>query len=258
MRRFLIFAASFAILPAITFAQSRGMGRGTISGIARPAMAGPHAAMHGSSSVGIHTTGGTRTVTGTRLVRMRSGAVAVRPAQHINGRTRNNGSSRAILSQDVPGLGFDFPHFAATHPQGIRDGDRNHQFAGAFLPLFGGGGYYMPLFPEDAEEAPAAEPQQKDTEEAPAAPAPRREPVVEPQQSYAGAPQPVPQQESDQYVFVRRDGTLFFAVAYAWENGMLRYITGEGIRHTVSTDKLDLDATQQFNEQRGLNFRLPA
>ena len=116
----------------------------------------------------------------------------------------------------------------------------------------------MPLFPEDAEEAPAAEPQQKDTEEAPAAPAPRREPVVEPQQSYAGAPQPVPQQESDQYVFVRRDGTLFFAVAYAWENGMLRYITGEGIRHTVSTDKLDLDATQQFNEQRGLNFRLPA
>jgi hypothetical protein len=47
-------------------------------------------------------------------------------------------------------------------------------------------------------------------------------------------------------------------VAYAWENGTLRYITSEGLRHTVTADKLDLDATQQFNEQRGLIFRLPA
>ena len=60
------------------------------------------------------------------------------------------------------------------------------------------------------------------------------------------------------YVFVRRDGTLFFATAYAWENGTLRYITAEGLRRTVTADKLDLNATQQFNEQRGLNFRLPA
>jgi hypothetical protein len=258
MRRFLIFTAYLAIVPAIASAQGGGMGRGTVSGMARPAMAVPHAAMHGPSTVGIHTTAGTRPVTGMRVVRTRSGAVVLRPAQHINGRVRNGGSSGAILSQDVPGLGFDFPHFAATHPQGSHDRDRNHQFAGQFIPFFGGGGYYMPLFPEDVEEAPAAEAQQIDTEEPAAAPAPRRERVVEPPQSYAAAPQPVPAQESDEYVFVRRDGTLFFAVAYAWENGTLRYITGEGIRHTVTTDKLDLDATQQFNEQRGLNFRLPA
>jgi hypothetical protein len=81
---------------------------------------------------------------------------------------------------------------------------------------------------------------------------------MEPPQSYAPAPQPAPEREADQYVFVRRDGTLFFAVAYAWENGTLRYITSEGLRHTVTADKLDLDATQQFNEQRGLIFRLPA
>jgi hypothetical protein len=59
-------------------------------------------------------------------------------------------------------------------------------------------------------------------------------------------------------VFVRRDGTLFFATAYAWENGTLRYITPEGLRRTVTRDKLDLDATQQFNDQRGLSFRSPA
>jgi len=226
--------------------------------MARPAMAGPQASMHASPSVVIHTTAGTGTVTGMRLVRTRSGAAVPRPARHMNGQMRSSGSSGAILSQDVPGLGFDYPHFAATHPQGSHDRDRNRQFGGAFIPLFGGGGYYMPLFPEDGEEAPAAEAQQIETGEAPAAPAPRRERVVEPPQSYAAAPQPVSPQESDQYVFVRRDGTLFFAVAYAWENGTLRYITGEGIRHTVTADKLDLDATQQFNEQRGLSFRLPA
>ena len=58
-------------------------------------------------------------------------------------------------------------------------------------------------------------------------------------------------------MFVRRDGTVFFATAYAWENGTLRYITSEGLRHTVTADKLDLNATQQFNEQRGLTFRSP-
>jgi hypothetical protein len=51
---------------------------------------------------------------------------------------------------------------------------------------------------------------------------------------------------------------VFFAVAYAWEQGTLRYITSQGLRRTVTQDALDLDATRQFNEQRGLNFRLPA
>jgi hypothetical protein len=71
------------------------------------------------------------------------------------------------------------------------------------------------------------------------------------------APQPTPKGESEEYVFVRRDGTVFFAAAYAWENGTLRYVTNEGVRHNITSDKLDLDATQQFNEQRGLNFRAP-
>ena len=65
-------------------------------------------------------------------------------------------------------------------------------------------------------------------------------------------------EESDEFVFVRRDGTLFFAVGYAWESGTLRYVTNQGLRRTVTQDALDLDATRQFNEQRGLNFRLPS
>ncbi len=72
-----------------------------------------------------------------------------------------------------------------------------------------------------------------------------------------GAPAPLPRNAAE-YVFVRRDGSLLFAVAYSWDNGTLRYVTRDGVRRSVTQDALDMDATQQFNEQRGLNFRLPA
>src|SRR5260370_21149578 len=80
------------------------------------------------------------------------------------------------------------------------------------------------------------------------------------------APAPVPATETassalpsnDEFVFVRRDGTVFFAVAYSWENGTLRYVTSQGLRRTVKQDALGMSATQQFNEQRGLNFQSPA
>jgi hypothetical protein len=157
----------------------------------------------------------------------------------------------------VPGLGFDYAHVAATHPHGIHERDRNRRFSGAFFPLFFGGGFDMPLFPDDVQEAPAAEPQQVDAGPEPVQTA-GRPGDYEPRQNRTPAPtQAVAEPEAEPYVFVRRDGTLFFATAYAWENGTLRYITAEGLRRTVTRDKLDLDATQQFNEQRGLSFRAP-
>ena len=67
-----------------------------------------------------------------------------------------------------------------------------------------------------------------------------------------------PQKPSEQYVFVRRDGSVFFAVAYSWEAGNLYYVTQEGLRRSVARDALDLDATRQFNQQRGLTFLSPA
>src|SRR5262249_55140986 len=66
-----------------------------------------------------------------------------------------------------------------------------------------------------------------------------------------------PVRDAAEYVFVRRDGSLLFGVAYSWDNGTLRYVTREGQRRSVSQDALDMDATQQFNEQRGVNFRTP-
>jgi hypothetical protein len=263
MRRFLIAIVSLAVLPAIAFAQGRGM----MSGMARPAIAAPaaHIAMHASPATGTHVSSAGRAYAGyPHFVRTRSGAVVPRPAPRVGTPIRNRvpgGSGRVPRSQDmgVPGLGFDYPHFAATHPNGIHDRDRDRQFDSGFFPLFFGGGFGFPLFPDDVEDAPAPDAQAADNgQPEPVQMAPRPG-DYEPRQNRASAAHAaVAEPESEPYVFVRRDGTLFFANAYAWENGTLRYITPEGLRRTVTSDKLDLNATQQFNEQRGLTFRLPA
>ena len=207
---------------------------------------------------------GSRAYPGVRYVRTRSGALVARPLLRQTSSARNPRASRALLSEDVvPGLGFDYSHVAAVHPQGTHgpghDRGRHGQFVGAYFPFYGGG-YYMPLFPDDVDEeqAPAADAQPVDDGEAEAEQTTANERPVMPSQDYVPTPRPLPPQDSDEYVFVRRDGTLFFATAFAWENGTLRYITREGLRHTLTLDKLDLGATQQFNEQRGLNFRMPA
>lgn len=203
-------------------------------------------------------------------VRTRSGQIVLRMAPRAGTaiRTAGTGTARAgqLRSQDtVPGLGFDYPHLAATSPNGIHghDRDRRRGFNAGFFPFFNGGGYYFPMDDYD-EDAPPADAQQVDNgqpEPEPGQyaaarpgdyePRPNRPPVAQPSVDAAEA-------EPEPYVFVRRDGTLFFATAYAWENGTLRYITSEGLRRTVTADKLDLNATQQFNEQRGLTFRAPA
>ena len=164
--------------------------------------------------------------------------------------------------QDVPGLGFDYPHLAAV--SGNRRLHSNH-FNNGFP--FGFSGFL--LSPSViVEQAPAAEPEiaaeeQEAADEVSADPydAPRARSharvtrhVSEPQAEAATAPLP----DAEQYVFVRRDGSLVFAVGYTWENGTLRYITPDGFRRSIGREALDLTATQQFNEQRGLNFHAPA
>jgi hypothetical protein len=261
MRRFLIAIVSLAVLPAIASAQRGGMG----AGMAHPAMAAssPHVAMHASAPAGAHVTSqvnsGTHYVSTMRYVRTRSGAIVARPIPHSTASVQRAGSGRQLLSQDmVPGLGFDYAHLAAVHPNGINNRFRNRQFVGTFIPFFYGGGYYMPFSSDEyVDDPPVADPQQADTGQQQATQTAETERPARPTRDYAPAPQTASEKEAEQYVFVRRDGTVFFASAYAWENGTLRYITSEGLRHTVTADKLDLNATQQFNEQRGLNFRSP-
>jgi len=69
--------------------------------------------------------------------------------------------------------------------------------------------------------------------------------------------EPLPPEQTE-YVFVRQDGSLIFAVAYSLINDRLQYVTAEGLRRTIPLNTLDFAATQQFNQQRGVSIRLPA
>jgi len=149
-------------------------------------------------------------------------------------------------------------HLAATRgPEAVGAG--RHRRQEPILFPFIDGGFFLPSSPGVVEEAAGPEAPQEESAETEVAERPRRARVMQaapapPQVEEASA---VPRQ-TEEFVFVRRDGTVFFAVAYAWENGVLRYVTSEGLRRTIARETLDLNATQQFNEQRGLNFRLPA
>jgi hypothetical protein len=157
----------------------------------------------------------------------------------------------------TPGLGFDMAHLAAVHgPGAVGAGHHHHNRSfGAFFPFFDGG-FFLPqtVVEQPIEDTQAAENVVEDNPE----PARREryyrdsEPVPTIQNN------PVPPPENSQYVFVRRDGSVIFAVAYSFEGSSLRYVTSEGQRRSLSLDSLDLDATRQFFEQRGLSFRLPA
>jgi hypothetical protein len=167
---------------------------------------------------------------------------------------------------NVPGLGFDYPHLAAINGNrrfhGRRfDGEVPFGFSGFLLdsPVIVDEGAAA-----DSQAAPAdsqvAQEDATDDAPIPEQDAPRRSrasrPPSELQAESLPAPAPVP--DVEQYVFVRRDGSLVFAVAYAWDKGTLRYVTPDGLRRSIGRDALDLNATQQFNEQRGIDFHVPA
>ena len=193
---------------------------------------------------------------GARTYRTRVGTAVTRGGQLSAGRRR-------VISrgaESVPGLGFDYSHVAATRPGGVngRHRNRNGRNDGAVLfPFFGGGGYFVPTGSDLTGDYGSEGQVTEDAQDEELAPAERparnhsvdRLPALGP---------PAPQRDVPEYIFVRRDGTVFFAVAYTWESGSLRYVSSEGLSRSVARDTLDLNATQQFNEQRGMAFRSPA
>lgn len=205
-----------------------------------------------------------QTMPGARLV-ARPGMPITRPG--VNRTTRRPiGASRRMVAdgrglrpgcRNVPGLGFDAVHLAAVCGPGAFGAGRNGIQSPFFFPFFEGG-FYIPGSTDVADQGAAGDPQQTEDTEADSSDRPRRTRVYASSQTQGNEAAGAASSHSEEFVFVRRDGTVFFAVAYAWESGTLRYVTSEGLRRSVARDALDMDATQQFNEQRGMNFRLPA
>lgn len=160
-----------------------------------------------------------------------------------------------FFNQDipVPGFGFDYEHFFAVHP----NWGAQHPVGGVVLPFFGGGGFYMPVpyytesTPQEGDQQTASNVQPEPTQ--PSYAQESQTPSSSRQNSYTYTPaEPVVE-----FVFVKRDGTTFNAVAYTLLKGKLQYITKEGLRRTVPIDSLDLDATQKSNEERGTTIDFP-
>lgn len=229
------------------------------------ARAGHAAPRHGStptsgSSSGESSTGTSIATTGTDL----KGARPVSSRARGSDRTARGGQLQIDQNgnqfnsstdfDSVPGLGFDYAHVAATHPNRVNARRRGN--VGAVLFPFFDGGYFIPGGPaavaDKQGDARQTEEADEDTPEIPARSRRANREVAEP----ATEP-PAPQHDVPEYVFVRRDGTVFFAVAYAWESESLRYVSSEGVRRSIARETLDLGATQEFNEQRGMTFRSP-
>lgn len=165
-----------------------------------------------------------------------------------NGYLGNNlFANNSFFSQcsGAPGLGFDYTHFFATHPN-----CNNTIFGGVVLPFFGGGGFYMPMpYYDNSQAQPQQQTEANNTQSKEQSS--ESSETADTQDAHYFTP-PV----SD-YVFVKRDGTKIFAVAYSLTKDKLQYVTKEGLRRTVSLDTLDYEATEKSNEERGNIINLP-
>ena len=150
----------------------------------------------------------------------------------------------------VPGFGFDYEHFFAVHP----NWNTCHQGSNAVVSWLGGGygyglpyPYYSQAAQNDNEENANDQPQEPNRQAA------AQETYSSRQSSYSYSPaEPIAE-----FVFVKRDGSTFNAVAYTLLKDKIRYVTKDGVRRTVPLDSLDLEATQKSNEERGTTIEFP-
>jgi hypothetical protein len=227
--------------------------------ISRGATVAPRAVVSAAHAGTATAVPGPRIVVRSNVPRPRVGTPILRNARRITPRSRiaeNEFGMRSDCSS-APGFGFDAVHQSATCGSSGTGSLRRGLQVPFFFPLFDGG-FLLPSSPAAVEESSPAETPQPEVIDSEVRERGRRYRITEPAAPAAVEAASSAPADNDEFVFVRRDGTVFFAVAYSWEKGTLRYITSQGLRHTVTQEALDLDATRQFNEQRGLNFRLPA
>jgi len=70
-----------------------------------------------------------------------------------------------------------------------------------------------------------------------------------------------PQLRDDQptiFLIAMKDHTIYPVIAYWVEKDMLKYVTVETVVKSVPLDQVDRDLSIQLNQQRNLDFRLPA
>ena len=164
----------------------------------------------------------------------------------------------------APGLGFDYAHLAAVNSgAGVRaliDPVTQHELALArairretpvsfaafpsFFPVAETAGTEPTIIVVPQPAAPLAQSTERigprDADER-VAPPPPVEPV----------------RDAGDFVLVRRDGGLLFAVAFTQGVERITYITKDGVRRRLALTELDVDATVRMNEERGAPLQFP-
>lgn len=262
MRRTILVVLLVSALPSVGQAQQHG-------GAAMSAMSGAHAFVAAAPRAVAHSAPVRTSIAPRPIIRsapagthLSAGPRTTHPTGWNHTTTRRTNFSTdpvfpngGFSSDDnpVPGLGFDYPHFFAVHPNAGRHHFRRDS---GFVIPFIDGGFYMPVPAYADQGAPAPQPEDSVAANQPAAEQPAARDSDNNWHSRMRS-EPLPPEQTE-YVFVRQDGSLIFAVAYSLINDRLQYVTAEGLRRTIPLNTVDFAATQQFNEQRGVSIRLPA
>ena len=164
----------------------------------------------------------------------------------------------------VPGLGFDFAHLAAV-TRNLRVSDisvlstaQRLALARSLTPVvpFGGAFFPAPAQVIVVQQPPVVVVQQSAMPEDDLEPVARTRPA-RPRETVEPARAPEPLHDAGEFVLVRRDGRLVFAVAFSAEGDQLNYITREGVRRALPLVELDIETTRRMNEERGTTIHLP-
>lgn len=185
----------------------------------------------------------------------------------------------------VPGLGFDYTHFAAVNrdlatralidpatQQRIAQSLQTNRVPIVPIPVLAVVNNVqvvvvlqppMVILSEDEFSGPTESGQQRERrrlarelEEAEWAARERlQEARRAPRVEEAAAPA-LPPREVPELVLIRRDGALLFAVAYVLRGDRIVYVTREGHRQSVPLQQLDLEATREMNESLGTTLHL--
>lgn len=191
----------------------------------------------------------------------------------------SNSNSTASFTT-APGFGFDFVHLAAitrglsaenlrvVAPQSGRAQGLTPFISSAFPGTFGFPQIIVLPMPvivvqqvpvvvqaaadSEDEDASAAVPARRSRQ---SALLPQSPPQAQPE--FVAPPLPPPTQDTREFVLVKLDGSIAFAVAFSARGDQVIYVTREGVRRSVTLAQLDADATRRMNEERGTSIQLP-
>jgi hypothetical protein len=186
-------------------------------------------------------------------VRVASTAIRTMPAQRISFGQRSN-----ITLNGAPGLGFDYAHLAAISR--AQQGSRHARFNGGLTPFSPFGFSSFVGLPVVVVQQPVmVEPEAVEGDNSgPPVSTPQQSQVIQgPQRDNVDPPLPPPTQDTGEYVLVKSDGSIVFAVAFTSDARQLTYVTREGVRRSIPLSQLDAETTRQMNNERGTSIQLP-